>query len=174
MLVGQLGARTPARRAALCAVAGVVALAPFAGAGSALAGTPGLSVDSPASKEYAIPLSHARGVGSGGPGTGLTAGPGGPAATNDTLFGQGIHRATGRAGTSGSGGLPTLGAGRGATPAAALNLPRASSTGGGSDWPLMATLGAGVLIVALGGAVLLRGSRIPAPPRRAAQHTRPR
>jgi hypothetical protein len=124
---------------------------------SATALAPGVHVDpgSPATKEYAIPLTQASQVGGSSNGS------------STPTFGAGIssgsqsHHASGhRAGASSNGGTTKAHTGASAPPAATL---RASS---GSDGSLIALLGGGAVILLLGGvagAVLWRSRRATGP-----------
>jgi hypothetical protein len=178
-----------ARVSAVLAFAALAASGPALFAQSAAALEPGVHVDpgSPAAKEYALPVSQARGAGGGSEGS------------HEQLFGAGIKPPSSgsprggspRGGSAGSGSArggspssPT--ARRGASKAAGAASPRSaagtgatraidsqptpslvrraadrqSSSDGGSSWPVL--LGGGVLVLVLGafaGVVLRHGRR---------------
>jgi hypothetical protein len=165
-------------------VSGVVALAAVAASWPALvvqsaaALEPGVHVDpgSPAAKEYALPVSQARGAGEGG----------GPEGTHEQLFGSGIKppssgsprggspsgESGARRGAAKSAGTSSSGSGgsaSGITPTQPPPLVRRvaggrSSSGGGSS--LLVLLGGGVVVIVLGAfaGVVLRHGRRPTSP----------
>ena len=85
-----------------------------------------LDPDSPAGKEYAVPLEEARRQAIGGGGDG-----GADPSSGQPLFGEGIARAEGSSSGNDGGGSPDGGGSRGGTGAA--GAPGSAERGGGED-----------------------------------------